>query len=33
MIDSVLGIIKTSIAWIPFVGMIMHILSVIFSND
>ena len=27
---SILGIITSCIAWIPFVGMIMHILSAIF---
>lgn len=27
---SVLGIVTSCIAWIPFVGMIMHILSAIF---
>lgn len=27
---SVLGIITSCVAWIPFVGMVMHILSAIF---
>ncbi|MFZ3591212.1 hypothetical protein ACOI1C_18700 [Bacillus sp. DJP31] len=27
---SILGIVTSCIAWIPFVGMIMHILSAIF---
>lgn len=27
---SILGIITSCIAWIPFVGMIMHILSAVF---
>lgn len=27
---SVLGIVTSCIAWIPFVGMIMHILSAVF---
>lgn len=27
---SILGIITSCIAWIPFIGMIMHILSAIF---
>lgn len=27
---SILGIITSCVAWIPFVGMIMHILSAIF---
>lgn len=29
-VGSVLGIITSCIGWIPFVGMIMHILSAIF---
>ncbi|WP_313801706.1 hypothetical protein [Cytobacillus sp.] len=29
-VGSILGIVTSCIAWIPFVGMIMHILSAIF---
>ncbi|MBS4208307.1 hypothetical protein [Bacillus sp. FJAT-50079] len=29
-IGSILGIITSCIAWIPFVGMIMHILTAVF---
>jgi len=29
-VGSILGIITSCIGWIPFVGMIMHILSAIF---
>lgn len=29
-VGSILGIITSCVAWIPFVGMVMHIISAIF---